>query len=400
MDLWYFFLHQAFNIADKEAYISYITNSYWVKSDGSKKLINRIFDEKTLNEIIYFDDYPIFEEVSGKHMIHSYYNSQPNNEYKVKLVLVDNKEFDKDINKETVKFYSNKEIVETDSINLNVSSNKLFKNCIHLGELYNASVGIQESSDKVASKNIPTSLINKFKGGEGVFVINKDEVENLDLNKEEQELLKPYLNSNNVVKYGVDFSDEYLIFSDKKNREEIKENKYPNIKKHLDNTKHFITSSNAPYGLHRDRSSKVNPFDIPKLLCPGMFKSPHFTYDDKKHYVGFSFSVIWQKNKEYDLKYLLGIMNSKLGEYWFNINGKKRGVGVDIGVKVYRQFPVKEVESKNQLPLINAVDKILFIKQENPKADTSILEKEIDQMVYKLYGLTKKEIEIVENATK
>ena len=48
----------------------------------------------------------------------------------------------------------------------------------------------------------------------------------------------------------------------KKIRQEIKENKYPNIKKHLDNTTHFITSSNAPYGLHRDRSSKLNPFEI------------------------------------------------------------------------------------------------------------------------------------------
>ena len=132
MDLWYFFLHQAFNIADKNAYISYITNSYWVKSDGSKNLINRIFNEKTLNEIIYFDDYPIFEEVSGKHMIHSYFNSLITNDYEVKLVLVDTKDFSKDINKETVLHYNNKEILNNDSINLDVSSSTLFNDCIEL----------------------------------------------------------------------------------------------------------------------------------------------------------------------------------------------------------------------------------------------------------------------------
>lgn len=397
MDLWYFFLHQAFNIADKNAYISYITNSYWVKSDGSKNLINRIFNEKTLNEIIYFDDYPIFEEVSGKHMIHSYFNSLITNDYEVKLVLVDTKDFSKDINKETVLHYNNKEILNNDSINLDVSSSTLFNDCIELGELYNTSVGIQESSDKVASKNIPTELEYKFKGGEGVFVINKNEVENLELNEEEKKILKPYLNTHNVVKYGINFSDEYLIFSDKKIREQIKENIYPNLKKHLDNVTHFVTSSNAPYGLHRDRSSKVNPFDIPKLICPGMFKFPHFTYDDKQYYVGFSFSVIWQKNKDYDLKYLLGIMNSKLGEYWFNTNGKKRGVGVDIGVKVFRQFPVKKASLQEQETIINLVDKVLSIKIENPNIDTKSFENEIDQMVYKLYGLTAEEISIVEN---
>lgn len=398
MDLWYFFLHQAFNIADKNAYISYITNSYWVKSDGSKRLINRIFNEKTLYEIIYFDDYPIFEEVSGKHMIHSYFNSLINNDYEVKLVLVNTEDFSKDINKEIVLDYNNKEIVNNDSINLDVSSSTLFNDCIELGELYNTSVGIQESSDKVASKNIPSELECKFKGGEGVFVINKDEVDTLDLNDDEKKILKPYLNTHNVVKYGINFTEEYLIFSDKQVRKDIAENKYPNLKKHLENVAHFITSSNAPYGLHRDRSSKVNPFDIPKLICPGMFKFPHFTYDDNQYYVGFSFSVIWQKNKDYDLKYLLGIMNSKLGEYWFNTNGKKRGVGVDIGVKVFRQFPVKKASLVEQGIIINLVDNVLSIKNENPNIDTKSLENEIDQMVYKLYGLTEDEIAIVENS--
>ena len=398
MDLWYFFLHQAFNVANKNAFISYITNSYWVKSDGSKILINRIFNEKTLNEIIYFDDYPIFEEVSGKHMIHSYYNSLINKDYEVKLVSVNREEFKKEIDNEAKAYYNNKEIVEGYSINLDVSSSALFKDCIELGELFNTSVGIQESSDKVASKNIPTELESKFEGGEGVFVINKEEVERLNLNNDELGILKPYLNTHNVLKYGVNFSDEYLIFSDKQIRNDIKENKYPNIKRHLDKVKHFVTSSNAPYGLHRDRSSKINPFDIPKLICAGMFKSPHFTYDNKKFYVGFSFSVIWQKNEEYDLKYLLGIMNSKLGEYWFNANGKKRGVGVDIGVKVFRQFPVKQLKQEFQKPLISIVEEILLIKKENPKANTIALESEIDQMVYKLYNLTPEEIKILENS--
>ncbi len=398
MDLWYFFLHQAFNIADKNAYISYITNSYWVKSDGSKKLINRIFSEKTLNEIIYFDDYPIFEEVSGKHMIHSYFNSLINNDYEVKLVLVDTKDFSKDINKETVLHYNNKLIVNNDSITLDASSSALFNDCIELGDLFDVSQGVVEASDKVAKSKLTDELSTSFSIGEGVFVINKNEVESLNLNESEIKLLKPYLNTHNVVRYGVNFTDEYLIFSDKQIRKDIEENKYPNLKKHLDNVSHFITSSNAPYGLHRDRSSKVNPFDMPKLICPGMFKFPHFTYDDKQYYVGFSFSVIWQKSKEYDLKYLLGILNSKLGEYWFNINGKKRGVGVDIGVKVFRQFPVKKASSDEQEVIINLVDKVLSIKNANPEVDTTVLEAEIDQMVYELYGLTDDEIALVENS--
>ena len=40
--------------------------------------------------------------------------------------------------------------------------------------------------------------------------------------------------------------------------------------------------------------------------------------------------------------------------------------------------------------------KILIAKKSDPKADTTALEKEIDQLVYQLYGLTEEEIKIVE----
>jgi hypothetical protein len=42
------------------------------------------------------------------------------------------------------------------------------------------------------------------------------------------------------------------------------------------------------------------------------------------------------------------------------------------------------------------VDKIITEKQRNPNTDTSQWEKEIDEMVYKLYDLTEEEIEIIE----
>ena len=46
------------------------------------------------------------------------------------------------------------------------------------------------------------------------------------------------------------------------------------------------------------------------------------------------------------------------------------------------------------------VDRILAAKQKNPAADTSAMEREIDQQVYALYGLTPEEIKIVEEASK
>ena len=66
--------------------------------------------------------------------------------------------------------------------------------------------------------------------------------------------------------------------------------------------------------------------------------------------------------------------------------------------EVTKHFPLKEIEVIQQQPFIEKVDQILALKEENPKADTTTLEKEIDAMVYELYGLTEEEIKIVEES--
>jgi DNA-binding transcriptional regulator GbsR (MarR family) len=59
------------------------------------------------------------------------------------------------------------------------------------------------------------------------------------------------------------------------------------------------------------------------------------------------------------------------------------------------QFPIVKPQTNR---LTNKVDQILTVKQDNPKADTSELEAEIDRLVYALYGLSEEEIEIVEGS--
>ena len=135
-----------------------------------------------------------------------------------------------------------------------------------------------------------------------------------------------------------------------------------------------------------------------------MFKSNEFAYDEKGYYLGFSFSSIIQKDRKYNLKYVLAILNSKVALDWFYKNGKIRGGGVDIGTIKLREFPIKLCSEGNQKPFIQLVDKVLFITKDedyinNLEKQTNVknLEKEIDKLVYELYGVTKEEIEKVEN---
>ena len=70
-------------------------------------------------------------------------------------------------------------------------------------------------------------------------------------------------------------------------------------------------------------------------------------------------------------------------------------------------MPIAYISDKQQKPFIKLVDQILSITKDsdyldnpNKQARVKRLEKEIDQLVYKLYDLTPKEIKIVEEFDK
>ena len=69
------------------------------------------------------------------------------------------------------------------------------------------------------------------------------------------------------------------------------------------------------------------------------------------------------------------------------------------GINNYvKDFPIPVVVHEQQTGIIEIVNQILAAKASDSDADTADLEKEIDQMVYALYGLTDEEIAIVEGA--
>ena len=56
-----------------------------------------------------------------------------------------------------------------------------------------------------------------------------------------------------------------------------------------------------------------------------------------------------------------------------------------------------DVMNQKQNPCITIADKILSIKAGNTKADTSVFEKQLDEMVYKLYELTYEEVKVIDS---
>lgn len=103
-----------------------------------------------------------------------------------------------------------------------------------------------------------------------------------------------------------------------------------------------------------------------------------------------------------DKKYILGLLNSKLMSYFYAqkyFASHMQGGAFGFDTLSVGQLPIPKITKENQNlvnEIINLVDKILALKAKNSTADTSQLEKDIDNLIYKLYNLTPKEIEIIE----
>jgi adenine-specific DNA-methyltransferase len=62
------------------------------------------------------------------------------------------------------------------------------------------------------------------------------------------------------------------------------------------------------------------------------------------------------------------------------------------------EIPVAQGRSDQAGTVIALVERILAARQRDADADVSALQREIDQLVYALYGLTPEEVPIVEGA--
>ncbi|MEW6619513.1 MAG: Eco57I restriction-modification methylase domain-containing protein, partial [bacterium] len=107
-----------------------------------------------------------------------------------------------------------------------------------------------------------------------------------------------------------------------------------------------------------------------------------------------------ENSRRFNLKYLLAILNSQFA-YKFLDSIRRSQIGFypdDL-----KKLPIKIISKSDQQPFISLVDKILSIRKDddyldNPSKQAKVkeYERQIDQRVYELYGLTEDEIKMVE----
>ncbi|MGE0083520.1 MAG: TaqI-like C-terminal specificity domain-containing protein [Desulfococcaceae bacterium] len=136
-----------------------------------------------------------------------------------------------------------------------------------------------------------------------------------------------------------------------------------------------------------------------KICIRQIGTEPTATLVDKPYAVTGNIFTVTDRDLD-NLKYWLAIINSSLLKYYWQIMFSDfKTIFPQVTIFSLKQIPIAEKKGKTALKTVSIVSRILAAKKKNPNADTTDLEREIDRLVYDLYGLTEEEIAIVEGRT-
>jgi hypothetical protein len=241
------------------------------------------------------------------------------------------------------------------------------------------------------------------------------------------EILKPILRGRDIKRYSYDWAGLWLIFipwhfplhknesiqgASKKAEEEFQK-QYPAIYKHILQFKDQLSKRNTAetgiryewYALQRCAATYYPEFEKEKVVWQEMSKESSFSYDNNSMYCNDTGRIMIGKK----IKFFVAIFNSR---FFCNIfsryyaGGELGAEGIRFKHTFMGNIPIPPITPSNKSIVEKTerfVEKILAITKDDDYLENSAkqarvkeYEKQIDQLVYKLYDLTPEEIKIVE----
>ncbi len=404
-DLYCYFYELGYKLLKKDSgYLGFITSNKWFRAKYGQNLRQFLLENTEILEIIDYNGIKIFDGATVDSNI----------------IVFKAKKDSENINEMSIK------IGDSDYFKLkqNSLSSEMFVFSHNEEE-----ISIKEKIEKIGKplKEWDISINYGVKTGlNDAFIINKETRDMLiNADFKNSEVIKPLLRGRDIKKYDINFAELYLIniHNGTKNTDAININDYPKIKEWLDTFEPKLSKrSDKGKTLYNLRNcAYLDDFEKEKIVYAEMVQSPQFYYDKDGYNILNTAYLIVGKN----LKYLIAFLNSNFITYAFKKYYSGGGLGKN-GLRYIRNFveklPIKPYE--NEIYLEDKVIEILATNKKisdykilleraksNKKYDEIIdLEKlledsqllvqkfeyEINQDIYKIYGLTQKEIDFIE----
>ncbi|WP_462197630.1 type IIG restriction enzyme/methyltransferase [Campylobacter jejuni] len=396
MDIWYHFVGRGFDILKNNGYLAFIATNNWVTNSGAKKLRNIVLEESQILSLVDFSSFMVFDSASIQTMIMQFQKIKPPKNYEFHFAKITTQT---PIYEDVINLLKNEKTQNNEILSINLTPKKFIDKTLNFTksdyeELFNkiqkyGKFYLEES--EVAQGIVPAI--------DEAFVIKDKNV----FSKNEQCFIKEYYTGLSGKFYS-SFTDKYLIYLSNKNYSGNLDD-LPNLKQHFQKYKEILKESkikyktpNKPYFyLHREREEKFFKKGEEKIISQVRCIEPIFVYSNENFYG--SRALFFIQTCRINLKYLTGVLNSKLIAFWLKHKGKIQGNLFKIDKEPLLNIPVVNINSKNEKlanKLISLVDEILKVKEQDKNANTQELENKINSIVYKFYNLTEEEIKIIE----
>jgi REP element-mobilizing transposase RayT len=413
-DLYVYFIEQTLKLLRKNGNFGFICSNKWMRSNYGHHLRDLIIKESKIEQIVDFGELPVFQGAATfpAILLLKKEKTKEQNFIYAPIKRLDFVSLSDEINKIGEKLNENS--IKGENWTLASRSKvaileKMLQIGIPFGEYVNGKIyyGIKTGLDEA-------------------FVIDRETRDRLIAeDKNSAEIIKPFVNGDDVRKYSINFREKYLIFT----RHGIDIEKYPAIEKHLSNFKDRLMPKPAnwikdewkgrkpgSYNWYeiQDTIDYYEEFEKPKIVYPEIAKESRFQLDFSNYYYPTTV-FICPKNDVY----LLGLLNSSLIWFYLKQNCSVLGDSEKGGrLRLKRQYltniPIRKIDFSNNMDktlhdrMVKLVDSMLGLHKHKTAAKTQTeqemiqrqidaIDREIDRIVYELYGLTEKEIKIVEN---
>lgn len=403
-DIYTYFFALAFHLLKEKGFNAFITSNKYARAKYGAKLREWLLKKTTLVSYMELNALKVFESAAVDTSIMSFIKQEPPKESEFKYY--EPTPNDKDDLKSTPYLTMKQNALSTESF--------IFANATLL-----------DLRDKIESIGTPLKdwdiqiYRGILTGCNEAFIIpteKRDEILNACKTQEErkrtEKLIKPILRGKDIKRYSYEWAHLWVINTHNGYTSNLKSKippidieKYPATKAHLD--AHYETiatrcdQGDTPY--HLRNCAYLEDFEKEKIVYGEIVQEPRFYLDNGECGLGYFYAeaTSFILTGEH-LRYLLGMLHSKLITFAFKTFYAGGGLG-ESGYRYKKAFierlPIPQITEKQELArkITDYADKILQLKEEDLKANTQGLEKEIDALVYQLYHLTDEEIKIIEN---
>ncbi|MCF3569731.1 Eco57I restriction-modification methylase domain-containing protein [Planktothrix agardhii 1806] len=409
MDYFYFFYHLGIDLLKNEGSLTFVTTNYFPTASGAKKLRVDIKERTSIIKIINFNEGKVFDSAFGQH----------------NMICI--------LKKTAKKFICETKVIKMMGfINSNIlnyvlscteNNDLMYHKTIEQNDLWDGEEsylrieGLKSKNDtndndintilnKVSSKatdllgKICKPLIGLESSLDSVYVVSQEEINSIIDTENERPLFKPIFKNSNITRYRITKkTNRFILYLHEK---VLNIENYSGVWRYLKKHEKAIKSrkgANLNGAFKRGNWWVLNTprldmdFKSEKIVTPYRTQKLSFALSTEECYASRDVYYII-KNIDVDLKYIISLLNSRLFYQWFYYRGKRKGNILELYAKPLKEVPIYLPNINKQKLFINIVEKILTLKSEGK--DTTILEQQIDNLVYKLYELTYEEVKVID----